>query len=223
MTTSKRTALLFLIGGVTCFILAAIMVWRFSGKFGDSGPTVVAGPIPVAEKKDNVQSGRTDEEQTKWMIYITGAVRSPGVYEVPCGARVYQAVDQAGGLTVQADRVAVNLAMIMADGMHVHIPSEQEVLSKDADGAGYIQNSPLISDTSAVGQDKSEIKTKIDINRADNSDLQSLKGIGPKTADSIISYRRKYGPFRSIEELLKVKGIGPKKLDSIRDCIMCNP
>jgi len=222
LLNKKRTILLFLAGGMACFICAAVMVRHFSGKFTDSGPTVIAGPMPVAQEKGDATVDHIDEQKVaKWMVYVTGAVRSPGVYEIQEGARVYQAVDKAGGFIAQADRVAVNLAMKMSDGMHVHIPSEGEMRSPNVGSANFVQE-PAESSPGLGAVPGGAEKQRIDINRADSAALQSLKGIGPKTANAIISYREQYGAFRSVEELLRVKGIGPKKLDAIKDCIVCN-
>lgn len=224
MISKKRTAILFFSGGVICFVLAGFMVWNFSGRFKSSEPTTVAGPM-WEENKDPVDTEETakltpevkEEQQSDWIIYITGSVRVPGVYEVTPGSRVYQAVDKAGGMTPDADPVAINLALPLADGAHIHVPARGEDPVDTSPGhvtAGIEKGLPSASSSSDNHQ--------IDINSADTALLQTLKGVGPKTAASIVSYRKENGSFRSVEELLKVKGIGPKKLDDLRDCVTCS-
>ncbi len=221
MFTRKRTAIFFFLGGIGCFILAALLVWHFTGKFVSSGPTTVAGPMPeqieVVSSNTEARVNKGNRQPSKWVIYITGSIKVPGVYEIESGSRVYQAVDKAGGLTSEADPVAINLASALSDGMHVHVPSLEE-RSNSPD--------PRVPST-ATGKIShsysSNVQGKTDINRADISELQTLPGIGPKTAENILSYRKERGCFNSVEELLKVKGIGPKKLEAIKDCVTCYP
>jgi competence protein ComEA len=223
LISKKRTAILFFFGGVICFVLAAFMVWNFSGRFTSSEPTTVAGPMleetedPEANEETVKLSADVKEEQEDWVIYITGSVRMPGVYEVSPGSRVYQAVDKAGGMTPDADPVAINLALPLADGVHIHVPARGEAPVDTSP-----QNTPAGNDQARTSASSSSENHRIDINSADTTLLQTLKGVGPKTAASIVSYRKENGSFRSVEELLKVKGIGPKKLDALRDCVTCS-
>lgn len=223
MYTQKRTAFFFFLGGISCFILAAFMVWHFTGKFENSGPTTVAGPVPEFRKEltsgNEAKEDTSDRIPSKWVIYITGSVKVPGIYEIDPGSRIYQVIEKAGGLSSEADPVAINLALPLSDGMHVHVPSrdtESRSTSLVDSRSGVITEKIHISGTG-------NIKDRIDINRADMNQLQSLPGIGPKTAGSIITYRKEKGFFRSVEELLKIKGIGPKKLEAIKDCVTCSP
>jgi competence protein ComEA len=199
LISKKRTAILFFFGGVICFVLAAFMVWNFSGRFTSSEPTTVAGPM--LEETEDPEAN----------------VRMPGVYEVSPGSRVYQAVDKAGGMTPDADPVAINLALPLADGVHIHVPARGEAPVDTSP-----QNTPAGNDQARTSASSSSENHRIDINSADTTLLQTLKGVGPKTAASIVSYRKENGSFRSVEELLKVKGIGPKKLDALRDCVTCS-
>lgn len=221
MFTRKRTAIFFFLGGIGCFILAALVVWHFTGKFVSSGPTTVAGPMPeqmeVLSPNSEAGENKGIRQSSKWVIYITGSIKVPGVYEIESGSRVYQAIDKAGGLTSEADPVAINLASPLSDGIHVHVPSLEE--TSNSSGSG-VPSTPVGEISHSYSSNE---KGKTDINRADLSDLQTLPGIGPKTAENILSYRKEKGCFRSVEELLKVKGIGPKKLEAIKDCVTCYP
>jgi competence protein ComEA len=133
-------------------------------------------------------------------VYVSGAVRFPGVYSVKAGDRLAQAIESAGGAREDSDLTAVNLAVRLKDEDHWHIPKVGE------------SRQP----TSGPGGGQSE---KINVNSATAEELDSLPGIGEVKARAIISYRERNGPFASLEELLAVRGIGPATLDGIRDLV----
>lgn len=141
-------------------------------------------------------------------VYLVGAVQSPGIYTLPAGSRIQDAVQAAGGLLSEANPGAVNLAAILIDGERIVIP----VL-------------PEFDNSSAATGELSERSTSlegivlININTASQSELESLPGIGPKTAQKIIEYRQSHGPFLTIEDLLDIPGIGDKTLAEIKDLI----
>ena len=133
-------------------------------------------------------------------VYVTGAVRGPGVYTVGADARLATAVEAAGGVTDEADLYAVNLAARLVDEAHWHIPTRGEAAAP-AQQAGE----------SAGG--------RIDINSASVDSLVSLPQIGNVRAAAIVAYREANGPFASAEDLMNVTGIGPATLEAIRDLI----
>lgn len=128
-------------------------------------------------------------------VYVSGAVRKPGLYAFDENVRVGEAVHAAGGVLPYADGAAVNFADEAADGMHIHIPY-------DLNGA------PPVGEAD---------DGRININEADEEKLGELPGIGPAMARKIIAYRDEHGLFSSIEELQKVKGIGPAKYKELQD------
>jgi competence protein ComEA len=133
-------------------------------------------------------------------VYVSGAVRSPGVYSVDPESRLVQVIEAAGGATKDADLAAVNLAARVRDEDHWHIPKVGEPAPTPAAiGAG-----PL---------------GKIDLNSASLDLLKTLPGIGDVKGRSIISYREANGPFTSVEEIVRVSGIGPSTLEGIRDLV----
>lgn len=132
--------------------------------------------------------------------YISGAVRSPGVYVIAEGERLSLLVEAAGGPVEDADLAAVNLAARVRDEDHWHIPYVGETVS-----APPVQQSVQPS--------------VININSADEEVLKSLPGIGEVKAKAIIRYREANGPFTSVDDLLAVSGIGPATLDAIRDLV----
>jgi competence protein ComEA len=137
------------------------------------------------------------------IIYISGAVLKPDVYELPARARVKDAVLAAGGLTDEAAYEQVNLAAQIEDAQHIHIPRE-----------GETDTAPLSSSEAEVSQAGSS--NTININAASATELQQLKGIGDVLAQRILDYRAANGPFTSIEELQNVRGISTALIDEIQ-------
>lgn len=133
-------------------------------------------------------------------VHVDGAVASPGVYRLPAGSRIVDAVEAAGGLAEGARSAGVNLAQALVDGQQVVIPdASDEALPASApaaDGGG----GGLIS-----------------INTASAAELTALDGIGEATAEKIVADREANGPFASIDDLKRVSGIGDKKLEALRD------
>lgn len=137
----------------------------------------------------------------EWIqVYLTGAVRAPGVYTVPQGLRVWALLERAGGAQADADLEALNLAAPVADGMHLHVPRYGE--------------RPSATPTSPA---------RLDLNTASVEALERLPGIGPRTAQAIVDYRLKHGPFRRLEDLLAIPGIGPATLERIRPWVTIHP
>ena len=134
-------------------------------------------------------------------VYVTGAVLNPGVYYLPGESRVQDALEAAGGPTADADLDRVNLALRVHDEDQIHFPEigEENLPSTRFGGAG---------------------ETLIDINRASVQELETLPGIGPTLAQSIIEHRETHGPFASIEDIMEVQCIGEGVLGEIRELIV---
>ncbi|MFN3741921.1 MAG: ComEA family DNA-binding protein [Anaerolineales bacterium] len=144
-----------------------------------------------------------------WMIHIEGAVVHPGVYSLPPGSRLKDALQAAGGALAEADLRSLNLARLLVDGERIDVPYK----------AGF---EPLVEATPTPrpqSTQQSTPSTRININYATREELMTLPGIGPVLAQRIIEYRETYGPFVDVEELLNVEGIGQALLDQIRDLI----
>jgi competence protein ComEA len=142
-------------------------------------------------------------------VQVAGAVRWPGVYQVPPDSRAFQAVLQAGGFTEEADQEAVPLASCLSDGCRLYIPRRGET------PAGPV----LSGDPGKEGSTKTSAGAPISLNSATLEELDSLPGIGPALAQQIISYRETKGPFTSIDQLTEVPGIGPSKLEQLRPLV----
>jgi competence protein ComEA len=143
-------------------------------------------------------------------VYVSGAVTLPGVYSISWDSRVQQAIVAAGGTTMYADLVRVNLAERLYDGQQVYVPMQNEA-------ATPILPTPVSQPTAAILL--SLPGSKININTASNSDLEALPGIGPTLAQRIVEYRQANGPFNRLEDIKKVKGIGDGIFAEIKDWI----
>ena len=139
-------------------------------------------------------------------VYVTGEVKNQGVIELEQGSRIVDAIEKAGGQTEEANLKNVNLAYELEDGQKIYIPNKSE------------ENTNEITDDGITGIDSKENDT-IDINKADEKELQELNGIGESLASSIIKYREDNGKFKNIEDLKNVPGIGESKFSNIKEKI----
>jgi competence protein ComEA len=200
---------------VFCFALSAIaftLAW-----LGTSAPTSIGDehqllePIDAPTNADLPSTPRSTDIPSlpsTVIVYISGAVGVPDVYELPSDARIKDLVLAAGGLTSDADPGRINLAEPLKDSEHVHVPRQGESLD----------NAAVVADTAGIAQGGS-----LDLNTASASDLDSLPGIGQSFADRIIEYRTTNGPFRSVEDLQKVKGIGAALFAKIAPLVSVGP
>ena len=145
-------------------------------------------------------------------VHVCGAVATEGVYMLPKGSRLTDAVTAAGGFTEEADTTYHNLAAELSDGQKVYVPTlaETEALPV-AEKAGKV---------SETGEGTPVANGKVNINTATKEELMTLRGIGEAKAESILLYRHKVGPFQSIEELKHVSGIGDAMFERIKDGII---
>ncbi|WP_422444621.1 helix-hairpin-helix domain-containing protein [Thermoanaerobacterium sp. DL9XJH110] len=171
----------------------------------EEGPAVPVS-VPVAQ-----------EEPKKIMVYVTGAVKNPGVYTLEEGKRVKDAIEAAGGNLPEADLLRLNLAQKLRDEDKLYVPRVGEFPEGQEEPGGG--NTGMAGATVGIS---SFSDNKININTADLVELDTLPGIGPTTAQKIIDYRNQNGPFKSIEEIKNVSGIGDKKFEEIKDKIKVN-
>lgn len=151
---------------------------------------------------------------TEVVAHAAGAVAQPGVHRLPPGARVDDLIRAAGGLAPDADPARLNLAAPLADGDRVYVPRRGEadlpaVALPEGGAAGTGAGGP----GGGAGEDEG---APIDINTADEAQLDELPGVGPSIAAAIVAHREENGPFRSVDDLLDVRGIGEAKLAEIR-------
>lgn len=168
------------------------------------------GTEDTADKGEETLSAAEDDarENGTVFVYVCGAVHSPGVYELKSGARIYEAIEMAGGTTADAAQELINQAEVITDGARIYVPDQEEA-------------EEFRSGTEGLGTevtDGSE-KEKININTAGKDELMTLTGIGEAKAESILKYREENGKFESIEELMQIGGIKEGVFNKIKDDI----
>ena len=212
---------LFAAAGVVCLLAAFAILASFRGSFGRD--TARSETITVGRPG---QTGRTGAQaagesgDANWVVYVTGAVMRPGVYELPQGSRVNEAVKSAGGFSIHADPEGINLAAKLADGAHVKVPERTNEANRSTSQQTPAGSFSINSQTPQTLQPTSETRALVDLNRATHAELCTLPGIGPKLAQSIIDHRENNGPFGAVEDVCQVSGIGTKKMENIREFVL---
>jgi competence protein ComEA len=140
-------------------------------------------------------------------VHVAGNVLKPGVYDLPGDARVVDAIRLAGGATAIADLNAINLANPLNDGQQVYVPAVGEKVPPSSNG--------LSAGGSGTGSATNSVEYPININSADAALLDELPGVGPATAQAIVTYRDQNGPFANVNGLEDVPGIGPAKVAAL--------
>lgn len=182
------------------------------------------------EEEQNKSENIVESEQSKTnetanieetiVVHITGEVKKEGVIYLKKGARIVDAIKEAGGETKEADLSQVNLAYELQDGQKIYIPNKNEKISQYIIG----KNGETMNDNSAnTGNESTSYNkegAKVNINTATQNELDGLPGIGPALAQRIIDFREENGNFKSIEDIQNVKGIGNSKFDEIKDKIV---
>ena len=154
------------------------------------------------EKEDKNQKEEV-VEQDLITVDVKGAVKSPGIYDLPVGSRVNDAVQKAGGLIDNADSKSINLAQKISDEALVYVPTKEEVANQE-------------SYSNATGNKESK---KVNLNKASLEELKQVKGLGAKRAQDIIDHRETNGKFKSVDELKKVSGIGAKTIEKLKEYV----
>ena len=159
----------------------------------------------TSEKEVKKEEKEESPEQDLITVDVKGAVKSPGIYDLPVGSRVHDAVQKAGGLTEQADSKSLNLAQKVSDEALVYVPSKGEEAASQQAASGTTPSSSK--------------EKKINLNKASLEELKQVKGLGGKRAQDIIDHREANGKFKSVDELKKVSGIGAKTIEKLKDYV----
>jgi len=197
-------------------IMLVSTVVRFTTRSADDTPPESPDNMLLSELVPEQQATMTPRSTPippPVIVYISGAVRQPDVYELPHNARVKDVVVAAGGFTPDADRISVNLAAHLEDAQHIHIlrQGEQPPAPPGTQSATNDQTTNLPDDQ------------QVNINTASATQLQELDGIGTVLAERIVEYRTVNGPFTSIEALSDISGISPAMVQALQDHVTVGP
>lgn len=171
----------------------------------ESGETEEEDLSGETQEEDKEESG---EEPGSIFVYVCGQVAAPGVYELPGDARVYQAIEMAGGTLEGASPESLNLAQQAEDGQKIYVPTEEEA-----------QTGAALQDTMGGVQDTASHQAagKVNLNTAGLEELMTLTGIGQTRAEAILAYREEEGDFRSPEDIMNVEGIKEGIYEKLKD------
>jgi competence protein ComEA len=203
LSRQEKIVFLFIIS-----VLLAIFSWKLYSKERNNITIVPA----VTSLENSIEEENKIVEENICIIHIAGAVHKPGVYQLNDDERIIDAVKIAGGATEQANVDAVNLAAHIYDGQKIVIPFNVEENDE-------INKQNLTTSKTFEQYQYSSNSNLINLNTANSHQLETLPGIGPVLAKSILDYREKYGLFRDIKNIQDVSGIGEKRFESIKEYI----
>ena len=201
--TARRRDVWIVAAFLALVAIGGFALWSRGGTASVAPPATAppaAAPPATAPPSTTRQSDGSNQSAGLY-VHVAGGVRRPGLYSLPEGARVADALEVARGPIRRADLDLINLAQPVADGMQVYVPrrGESAPVAGAASSSSPERGGPLV-----------------DVNTADEVALEAIPGIGPVKAAAIIEYRESAGRFDSVEELLQVNGIGPATLESMR-------
>lgn len=168
----------------------------------------VSGSDAYEKESESKSDGKSNDSEIVPKIiyvYICGAVTNPGVYSLPEGSRVYELINEAGGLLETADERTLNQAEELTDGKQITVYTKEEAADMP------VQPSSKDQGISQNG--------KVNLNTADADRLMTLSGIGEARAEAIIAYREQHGGFQTIEDIMKIEGIKDKLFEKIKEQI----
>lgn len=202
------------------YILAGVILVAILAYYA---ATSMKPPLTTAEKNTWDENRESEEitasekeaeqeaEPEEILVDVKGAVKKPGVYKAQTGERAIDLINKAGGLNERADSKGINFAMRVTDEMVLYIPSAGENIEG-------IQSTASLSGGGEGGANDD----KVNLNRASQSDLETLPGIGEAKALAIIEYRETNGPFKKVEDIMLISGFGEKTFEKLKDKIVVN-
>lgn len=182
----------------------------------------------IPEQANGAMSAEQEAEAEKkvCVVHVCGAVKEPGVYIMDGDARIYQAIEKAGGFDSEADENYLNQADLLLDGMKIYVPTREETAKSDGEipwkiaGENGVPGAKSAGDGGEEqGKASKEGGVPVNINTAGEAELCTLPGVGSSKAKSIIAYREKNGAYRTIEEIMNVEGIKDGVFQKIKDSI----
>lgn len=201
---------------ITGSVIGALLLYFFTSNSTEQSPIQTIEPITPLAALETTETERIDQSAPEvFMIDVKGAVRYPGVYTLEEGMRIVDAIEAAGGYRDDANPALINHAQRLQDEMVLYIPKIGEQLSEELQ---TLIAGASVSSTSG-GSGGVNQSGKINLNKANESELTQLPGIGPSKANAIIGHRTEQGNFQTIEDLKKVTGIGEKTFEQLKDLI----
>ena len=191
---------------------------------GDTDQNRKAEPSAGSTDRTELSDASSEEEKTL-VVHICGAVSAPGVYELPAGSRIIDAVEAGGGFLPEAEEACCNLAEEIVDGCQIYIMTKSESCADgQTEKKAGIQTSPDSDMQTTDRNVRSNSATALEnglvnLNTADVAALMTLPGIGESRAKAIISYREQHGAFAQIEDIMKISGIKQAAFSKIKDKI----
>lgn len=199
MEKLKQNVIFIIVGCAIVLFFSVSFIRNF-----DNSEVVHSNSIVAVEEAEDSPVLEKVEVELDIYVDIKGAVRAPGVYKMRNGDRVIDVIEKANGLELEANKDAINLALLVEDEMVIYVPFK---------GANTEE---LELEFIPTTKEKSN---KININQASTEDLQQLPGIGPAKAGAIIAYREEHGKFQTVDDLVKVSGIGKKTVEKMLEFI----
>ena len=191
---------------------------------GDTDQNRKAEPSAGSTDRTELSDASSEEEKTL-VVHICGAVSAPGVYELPAGSRIIDAVEAGGGFLPEAEEACCNLAEEIVDGCQIYIMTKSESCADgQTEKKAGIQTSPdsdmQTTDRNVRSNSAPALENGlVNLNTADIAALTTLPGIGESRAKAIISYREQHGAFAQIEDIMKISGIKQAAFSKIKDKI----
>lgn len=171
------------------------------------------------EKNDDIEVETGTNTKTECYVHVCGAVSKPGVYVMLRGARIFEAIEKAGGITENAYDECINQALLVTDGMQIRVPTMEEWEKGQVTAENYSFAEQVGNDGSHSFHEDGDEDGLVNINSADASRLCTIPGIGETRAEAIISYRETHGSFQKIEDIQNVTGIKEGLFNQIKDKI----
>lgn len=209
LSSKQKTAII--IAGV---IVVGIFIFYMSTKAKNYDYSAINEIVEEETEEEEEKVTKEEILPKEIVVHITGAVNKEGIVRIKEGSRIIDAIEAAGGMSDEVNLDMINLAYAVKDGQKIYVPklSDAERVFKEGEDSNIVIVDKGTEETSSSS-------SKININTANISQLESISGIGESTANKIIEYREKNGKFKTIEDIKNVSGIGEIKYENIKDDI----
>lgn len=198
-------------------IISITIIILIVGYFNNSKEEKIIEENKILDTSENKTNTNESDTNSQIIVHIAGAVKKSGIVKLQEGSRIEDAIELAGGLSDDADITNINLAYVIEDGTKIRIPSKKD---KEIQKEQYIiSDSGIETEEDEKNSNSSDSKNIININKANQTELESLPGIGPSLATRIVEYREQNGNFKNIEDIKNVSGIGDSKFENIKNYI----